>query len=78
MVMPEHDGIATIRHLQAASHDLVFVACSGHNAEEFQAALAELHVKEFIAKPFTIDELVVTMERALSSRPRLEGKEEVE
>jgi len=66
MVMPEYDGIATIRQLRAANPELVVIACSGHNAEEFEAALRNLQVKEFIAKPFTIDELVVTMERAMS------------
>jgi CheY-like chemotaxis protein len=66
MVMPEIDGIATIRKLRAASSDLVFVACSGHNAEEFETALRELQVREFIAKPFTIEELIARMERAMS------------
>ena len=66
MVMPEYDGVATIRQLRAANPDLVVIACSGHNAEEFESALGTLQVKDFIAKPFTIDELIKTIERAMS------------
>src|SRR5258708_5864225 len=58
MVMPELDGISTIRELRSAAGGngvLKFVACSGHNADEFRAGLAELGVTEFIAKPFTIE-----------------------
>jgi DNA-binding NtrC family response regulator len=64
MVMPEFDGVATIRRLRAAAPDMVFVACSGHDASEFRVALAQMQVTEFIAKPFTIDDLLAAIDRA--------------
>lgn len=68
MVMPGVDGLGTISALRAQSSDLKFIACSGHDADLFRASLAELKVAHFLAKPFTVEALIATMQRAVVAR----------
>ena len=65
MVMPGEDGLETIAAMRARAGDLRFIACSGHDADLFQAELAALQVSHFLAKPFTVEELVVTIRQAM-------------
>ena len=62
MVMPGVDGLGTISALRAQSPDLQFIACSGHDADLFRAGLAKLKVAHFLAKPFSVDALIATMQ----------------
>jgi CheY-like chemotaxis protein len=63
MVMPEKDGVSTIRELQSAGTELKFIACSGHDQAQFRADLNRLKVSHFLAKPFTVETLMETMRR---------------
>lgn len=71
MVMPEVDGLGTIQALRSAEGALKFVACSGHDEENFRPELTRLGVPQFLAKPFTVEQLIAALERADALPPAI-------
>ncbi len=69
MMMPGIDGLSTISALREVESELKFIACSGHDVEQFRASLIELQVPYFLPKPFTVDVLLATMRRAMAVQP---------
>ena len=67
LVMPQMDGIATIRAIKALDRGAKLMIVSGLVSRS-QAEIARSEgVEEFVAKPFTTDELLRTLRRVLSS-----------
>jgi CheY-like chemotaxis protein len=72
MIMPDFDGLQTISALRSAESELRFIACSGHDREQFREGLRQLCVQYFIPKPFAIDTLLHTMHCAMLTQPAAE------
>ncbi|HEY9847331.1 MAG TPA: response regulator, partial [Candidatus Caenarcaniphilales bacterium] len=66
MNMPTMDGPTTIRTLQKINPTVKIVAVSGFASSDKVAEAASLGVKTFLAKPYTIEELVKILHRLLS------------
>ncbi|MFN2317194.1 MAG: PAS domain S-box protein [Gemmatimonadales bacterium] len=65
MMMPGMDGLATIRLLQEMTPGLRAVLASGLAGHGNRAQAAEAGIQHFLAKPFTVEELVTTVREAL-------------
>lgn len=71
MNMPEMDGLEVIRALRAIDPAVPIVAISGGGLFSKQMLLASastLGADEVISKPFDLQEIVASLERALGSR----------
>jgi CheY-like chemotaxis protein len=66
MMMPEVDGVSTIRILQQTYPDLKFVASSGHAESRFRPHLDKVGVKKFLPKPYTIEQLHEALDEVLA------------
>lgn len=66
MMMPVMDGAATAAHFAEHRPQVAIVATSGLNANGGVARAQNSGVRNFIAKPFTTDELVRTVAAALA------------
>ena len=65
LMMPIMDGTATIHGLRAMSFQLKIVAASGASSEPQQVQIADLPVQAFLQKPFTAQQLLVTLQQVL-------------
>jgi CheY-like chemotaxis protein len=70
MMMPFMDGVATIRALQKINPDVKFISASGLGTTPSQIDAAGLKVKAFLRKPFTAEQLLVTLHELLSESDR--------
>jgi CheY-like chemotaxis protein len=68
LMMPGMDGAATIRALREVDPQLEFIAMSGGAGPQEVAALEVLGVKAFLQKPFSVDDMVRALRRALEHR----------
>lgn len=68
--MPELDGIELLRHLQELPNRPQVVMISGHGNIETAVQATKLGAFDFIEKPFSIDALLHTVNRALEDRSR--------
>ena len=68
VMMPGMGGVALIRSLRVLEAGIKVVASSGMHQEEKQAELAELGIKEILAKPFTQVQLLKILQRALVTK----------
>jgi DNA-binding NtrC family response regulator len=76
MLMPGSDGIETIRHVQQAWPTLKMIAMSGGGSVEagFYLSLAsQFDVTHTLAKPFSKQELLYIIDRAVTHSPRREA-----
>lgn len=65
MAMPNVDGIAMIRSLRDIDPNSIIIAMSGLTTSEQTAALQDLGVKTFVAKPFTAQKLLTVLAEIL-------------
>lgn len=68
MMMPEMDGPTTIRTLQKIDPQVKIIGVSGLVSNEKLAKVATLGVKTFLAKPYTTQELLTTIDEFLNSK----------
>ncbi len=76
LVMPEKEGIETIRSLRRTHPHLKIIAISGGNRAQAGDNLKmakNLGANEVLAKPFKIDELAKVVERLLGALPSDDG-----
>jgi DNA-binding NtrC family response regulator len=73
--MPEHDGFYLLGHVRKSWPRLPVVVMSGFPTSETMSASAEGGAISFIPKPFTPDELLQTVRRAVRPLPSEEGRE---
>ncbi|HKT18215.1 MAG TPA: response regulator [Stellaceae bacterium] len=70
IIMPEKEGIETIRSILAEQPDAKIVAVSGggrHGTLDFLSAARKLGAAEVLQKPFEPDELVTSVARCLDA-----------
>ena len=66
LMMPELDGLSTIRAMRERDPQLPIIACSGMGESKAGAA-SEAGARSFLAKPFTASQLYAALEKALDS-----------
>jgi CheY-like chemotaxis protein len=71
LTMPRLDGVETHRMLRERNADVPVILCSGYPEREAVERFAELGLAGFVQKPYTPDELVLCVQRALATRPEL-------
>ncbi|MGL4619017.1 MAG: response regulator, partial [Chroococcidiopsis sp.] len=69
MLMPAMDGITTIRTIQKLNPQTKIIATSGLAAQDKFHGMTDVEVKAFLAKPYTAQELLQTIQQALCSQP---------
>jgi CheY-like chemotaxis protein len=67
MMMPNMDGLTTIRTLRKIKPQVKIIAVSGLASNDKLAQVATLGVKTFISKPYTTEELLNTINGVLST-----------
>ncbi|WP_427159807.1 PAS domain S-box protein [Aliinostoc sp. HNIBRCY26] len=65
MMMPELDGVTTIRTVQKMNPDVQIIACSGQNSPEAIADIPGMTVHQILPKPFTAAELLKSLHDAV-------------
>jgi len=68
MMMPFMDGPSTIRALRKLVPDIKIIATSGLKANDKKSELADLGVRTFIAKPYTAELLLKSLDETLNER----------
>ncbi len=68
MMMPEMDGPTTIRTLQKIDPQVKIIGVSGLVSNDKLAKVATLGVKTFLAKPYTTQELLTTIDEFLNPK----------
>jgi CheY-like chemotaxis protein len=66
MMMPGIDGYTTANTLHQINPDLKIIAMSGLNSSEAVARTTTVGCHDFLAKPFTTEELLQTLDRTLA------------
>jgi two-component system NtrC family sensor kinase len=71
--MPRMDGIEVLRRLRDAHYEWPVILMTFHGSEEIAVQAFRLGVRDYIRKPFTVEEVLTCVERALvESRLRRE------
>ncbi|APJ03136.1 response regulator [Silvanigrella aquatica] len=68
LAMPEMDGLTLSKEIRQINQFIPIVFVSGHIAREHAKKFMELGVTDFVDKPFTIDTLLLAIDRALQSK----------
>jgi DNA-binding NtrC family response regulator len=68
VIMPEFDGLYLIGNVRRDSPDLPILVMSGYPTPETIASGQRMGATHFIAKPFTPEELVAAVRKALAGR----------
>jgi two-component system, cell cycle sensor histidine kinase and response regulator CckA len=63
MVMPSMDGASVVRRLKQIDPDVNIVAISGLVFKDWMAESLGSSVKAFLSKPYTTEELLMTLEQ---------------
>ena len=66
VVMPEMDGPTLLRELRRRNPNLKVIFVSGYAEEAFQKNLPEQEQYEFLAKPFTLKQLVSKVKETMA------------
>jgi two-component system cell cycle sensor histidine kinase/response regulator CckA len=67
VVMPEMDGPTLLRELRQRNPKLKVIFVSGYAEEAFQKSLPEGEQFSFLAKPFTLKQLVAQVKETIAS-----------
>jgi class 3 adenylate cyclase/CheY-like chemotaxis protein len=71
--MPRMDGIQVLQNLAAHNADIPVILMTFHGSEEIAVEVYRLGVRDYVKKPFTVEEMLAAIERSLSeSRLRRE------
>ena len=65
LMMPKLDGLSVMRILKKIAPQVPVIACSGIADEDHAADLAELGVREFLEKPFSVSSLLDALNTVL-------------
>ncbi len=68
IVMPHMDGITLTRELASIRPDLPVMVMTGHADEHSAGSAIDAGAREFIKKPFSIDEFVLRFEKMMRDR----------
>ena len=64
--MPKMNGIEVLQHLTAAQADIPVILMTFHGSEEIAIEVYRLGVKDYVKKPYTVDEMVNAIEHSLT------------
>jgi two-component system cell cycle sensor histidine kinase/response regulator CckA len=67
VVMPEMDGPALLKELRWRNPDIKFIFVSGYAEDAFAKSLPEGKPPDFLAKPFTLKQLVAAVKQTMTS-----------
>jgi len=70
VIMPEYDGLYLIGSVRQDSPDLPILVMSGYPTPETIASGQRMGATHFIAKPFTPEELIAAVRKALAGREK--------
>ena len=73
--MPEMDGVDVVEILDKRTPDTAIVMISGYPSVERATEVMKRGAMDFVAKPFTPEEIIETVNRALNRKTQLEAKE---
>ena len=76
MIMPDMDGPTTISRLQKINPHVKIIAISGLASSDKLAAARRTGVKTFLSKPYTMKELLKTIDRVLNPNTELKDTKE--
>jgi formate/nitrite transporter len=68
--MPDMDGMEIVRQLRDRRQHTAVVIITGYGAVESAAEATRLGVSDYVGKPFSPDEIIETVARALEGSPR--------
>jgi PAS domain S-box-containing protein len=74
IMMPNMDGSCTINELQKINPNLEIIAMSGLTINAVNAEAASQQVKGFLSKPFTTEELLISIQTVLNKKTENEPK----
>jgi len=69
--MPEHDGMYLMQEVKKKWPDKPVIIMSGYSTTEMMAEVTRMGAKNFIAKPFTPDELIETVYQTIKKEKKL-------
>ena len=75
VVMPEMDGPTLFKELRQRNPDLKIIFVSGYAEEAFSKSLPEGGQFTFLAKPFTLKQLVATVKETIDGEARRNRRE---
>ena len=64
--MPRMTGIEVLENLEAKNADIPVILMTFHGSEEIAVEVYRLGVRDYIKKPFTVDEMLMAIERSLT------------
>jgi DNA-binding NtrC family response regulator len=66
--MPVMDGLETSKRIKALDPSLPIIVATGYAGEDTQAEFAKCGVRDFLLKPFGLDDVVKLVKRAIEAR----------
>ncbi|MCA9963813.1 MAG: GAF domain-containing protein [Anaerolineales bacterium] len=75
--LPEMTGIDVLQEMAQESISIPVILMTGYGSELAAIEAFRLGIKDYLIKPFTVDEVVETIEHALSEKRLLQGQEEM-
>ena len=76
VMMPQQDGVETLRKVRAVDRDLAVVMITGFPSVETAVAAMQLEAMDYLKKPFTVEALREVVTRVLRRRGLLRAPEE--
>ncbi len=68
VALPKTDGVELMRHLRHTRPDLMIVVLTAHATVDSAVAAVKLNAVDYILKPCKVEDLVLTISRALEER----------
>lgn len=75
--LPEMTGIDVLQEMAQESISIPVILMTGYGSELAAIEAFRLGIKDYLIKPFTLDEVLETIERALAEKRLLQGREEM-
>jgi class 3 adenylate cyclase/DNA-binding response OmpR family regulator len=64
--MPHLDGIGVLEHLVSAKADIPVILMTFHGSEDIAIEVFRLGVRDYLKKPFTVEEMLAAIDRSLT------------
>ncbi len=76
VMMPQQDGLETLRRVRALDRDLAVVMITGFPSVETAVQAMQMEAMDYLRKPFTVEDLRADVDRALRKKGLLRSPEE--